>query len=234
MDMKNIYNHRILIINILLLFIFSPKISAQVSSIISGVHIGEAKEKNPLSISADLFSSESITGIFAAYRSFGQTEFTRGEMMITGNSASITIPGNVVQPPYIDYYFIINMKDGSTQTYPLGVEQGVVPLQIPVSAVSEKDKEIMILSPTVGEVMVQGEMLISISFIKASDKIDIPKTKIYLNNQDVTGGALFAGELVILNGDNIPQNSGLGSKLLKIEVFDKTATYIILFQEISK
>ena len=221
MDMKNIYNHRILTINILLLFIFSPKISAQVSSIISGVHIGEAKEKNPLSISADLFSSESITGIFAAYRSFGQTEFTRGEMMISGNSASITIPGNVVQPPYIDYYFIINMKDGSTQTYPLGVEQGVVPLQIPVSAVSEKDKEIMILSPTVGEVMVQGEMLISISFIKASDKIDIPKTKIYLNNQDVTGGALFAGELVILNGDNIPQNSGLGSKLLKIEVFDK-------------
>jgi hypothetical protein len=204
-----------------LLFIFSPQLSAQVSSIISKVHIGDAKEKIPLSISAELFSTESITGIFTAFRSFGQTEFTRGEMLITGNTASITIPGAVVQPPFIEYYLIISMKDGSSQTYPVGIEQGVVPLQVPVSGVSEKDKEIVILSPTVGETMTQSEMLISISFINASDKIDIPKTKIYLNNQDVTGGVLFAGDLLILSGDNIPQNLGIGSRLLKIDVYDK-------------
>ena len=204
--MKNLYNRRIIISIFILLFIFSPQLSAQVSSIISTVHIGDAKEKIPLSISAELFSTESITGIFTAFRSFGQTEFTRGEMLITGNTASITIPGAVVQPPFIEYYLIISMKDGSSQTYPVGIEQGVVPLQVPVSGVSEKDKEIVILSPTVGETMTQSEMLISISFINASDKIDIPKTKIYLNNQDVTGGVLFAGDLLILSGDNIPQN----------------------------
>jgi hypothetical protein len=219
--MKNLYNRRIIISIFILLFIFSPQLSAQVSSIISTVHIGDAKEKIPLSISAELFSTESITGIFTAFRSFGQTEFTRGEMLITGNTASITIPGAVVQPPFIEYYLIISMKDGSSQTYPVGIEQGVVPLQVPVSGVSEKDKEIVILSPTVGETMTQSEMLISISFINASDKIDIPKTKIYLNNQDVTGGVLFAGDLLILSGDNIPQNLGIGSRLLKINVYDK-------------
>jgi hypothetical protein len=219
--MKNLYNRRIIISIFILLFIFSPQLSAQVSSIISTVHIGDAKEKIPLSISAELFSTESITGIFTAFRSFGQTEFTRGEMLIAGNTASITIPGAVVQPPFIEYYLIISMKDGSSQTYPVGIEQGVVPLQVPVSAVSEKDKEIVILSPTVGEIMTQSEMLISISFINASDKIDIPKTKIYLNNQDVTGGVLFAGDLLILSGDNIPQNLGIGSRLLKIDVYDK-------------
>ena len=221
MDMKNFYNHRIIISSILLLFIFSSELSAQVSSIISVVHIGDAKEKNPLSISAELFSAESIIGIFAAHRSFGQTEFTRGEMLIAGNTASITIPGIDVQPPYIEYYLIINMKDGSSQTYPLNVEQGAIPLQIPVSGVSEKDKEIVILSPNAGEIMVQSEMLISISFIKASDKIDIPKTKIYLNNQDVTGGILLAGDLIILSGNNIPHNTGIGSRLLRIDVYDK-------------
>jgi len=210
------------ILSFLLFLGISSSISfGQISNIISAVKIGDAKELTPLSISADLYSSENVSMLSIAYRAFGESEFTKAEMLIAGNAASVTLPAKAIQPPYIEYYLIINLRDGSTQTYPQGIEQGVTPLQVAVSTFSQKDKEIIILSPIDGEIISVNELLISISFIKAPDNIDVAKTRIYLNNDDVTSLALFAGDLIVLSGENLESRFGLGSRLLKVDVYDK-------------
>lgn len=195
---------------------------AQASNYISSVRIGDAKEKTPLAITADLFSPESISQIDIAYKTFGKTEYVKREMLLTGSTASVTIPADEIQPPYLEYYIMINLKDGSTQTYPLGIAQGVAPLQIPISAISEKDKQILVLSPEPGEMLTQHDMLISISFVKAPDNVDISKTKIYLNDQDVSSYAVNAGDILIISGDNFPARLDFGALLLKVEVYDKS------------
>ena len=220
---------------ILCVFLFSllmiGKSFGQVSNIISSVRIGDAKEKMPLSISAELFTAENISIVSLVYRSFGQTEFKKTEMLIAGNTASVTIPADEVQPPYLEYYLSITLRNGTTQTYPLDIDKGVAPLQIPVSAYSQKDKEIFILSPSAGEILSVDELLISISFIKAPDNIDVNKTKIYLNGQDITSSALITGDLIILNGENLSGTVVLGAKLLKIDVYDKSGN---LYHSISR
>lgn len=219
---------------LMLLFIvgfYAEEEFGQVSSYVSSVRIGDAKEKTPLAITADLFFAESISQIDIAYKLFGKTEYQKREMLLTGNAASVTIPADEIQPPYLEYYLMISLKNGSTQTYPLGVEQGVAPIQVPISAISEKDKQILVLSPDDGEMLTQQDMLISISFVKAPDNVDIAKTKIYLNDQDVSSYAVNAGDLLIISGDNFPTQLGFGALLLRVEVYDKGGT---LYHTISR
>lgn len=201
--------------------IANVSIVAQVSNYISDVKVGKAKEKNPLSITAELISPENISEISLAYKPFGESEFIKMEMPIAGNSASATIPMDKVLPPYIEYYIILSLKSGEPQTYPIGISEGVTPLQISVSGISEKDKEILVLSPAEDETLSKDEQLISVSFVRAPEEIDIPKTKIYLNGKDVSELAVVAGDLIVLAGENIPVDFDGSSRNLKIDVYDK-------------
>lgn len=194
---------------------------AQVSNYISEVKVGTAREKSPISVTAELISAENILQITLAYKPFGESEFQKMEMPVTGNNASATIPNDKVLPPYIEYYLIINLKSGDPQSYPMGITEGVAPLQISVSGVSQKEKEILILSPNEDEAISVDEQLISVSFVRAPGNIDIEKTKFYLNGKNVSEYAVIAGELVVLAGENLPAEFDGSERNLKIEVFDK-------------
>lgn len=208
---------------VIVLFILNSQVNAQISNYISDVKIGSAKDKQPLVIGADLISPDAISSINIAVRSFGQNEFRFFEMLIAGTSASVTLSAELIQPPFIEYYLMISLKDGSSQTYPLGIEEGVSPLQIAVEGISVKDNEILVLTPSDGEIMTLEELLITVSFIRAPDKIDVSKTKIFLNNRDITGYALFTEDLIIITGENIEGlTTGIG--LLKIEIYENDGT----------
>lgn len=212
------------------ILLFNVNVAAQISSYISDVKIGDAKDKSPLTITADLITPENISSINLAVRSFGQNEFQKFDMLIAGSSASVTLPAEYVQPPFIEYYLLVSLKDGSEQTYPLGIQDGVSPLQIAVAGVSEKDNEIIVLSPTDGEIVSIEEMLISLSFIKAPDKVDVSKTKVYLNNNEISSSALIAQDLIIISGENL-DGIVTGAGMLKVEVYDNENS---LYHSISK
>lgn len=215
----------------LFIFLYTVSTYSQVSDYVSSLRHGDAKEKSPVTITAELMQIEQISAVNIAYKIFGENEYQKLEMLITGSSASVTLPQEAVIPPYIDYYLIIDLKDGTTRTYPEGIDQGVSTLQLAVSGVTEKDKEIIVLSPTEGEYLTHENLLISVSFVKAPSDVDVSKTKIFLNDADVTSLALFAGDLIVLSGESAEGSIPMGSSLLKIEVYDKEG---ILYHTISK
>jgi hypothetical protein len=218
--MKKINMLKSVLIFCLLLIANTEKVSGQISNIISSVQVGDAKEQMPLTISANLFSSENVSSINIAFRLFGQTEFRKTEMLIKGTTASVTLPAEAVNPPLIEYFLLISMKDGSQQTYPVGIQDGVPPLQIAVASFSEKDKEIIVLSPTVGEILLQHELVIAISFIKSPDFVDPLKTKIFINDEDYSSLGVYSGDIMILSGDNFSNQLKAGPGLLRIDVYD--------------
>jgi hypothetical protein len=206
---------------ILMLFTFMmcANIHAQMSNFISSVKTGDAKDKSPLTISADLISPEAISAINIAFRSFGENEYKKMEMLMAGISASGTIPGENIQPPFIEYYLIIDLKDGTSQTFPVDIEQGGSPVQVAVAGLSEKDSEIMVLSPADGETITSEDFLISVSFFKAPSNVEVSKTKIYLNGEDVSSKMLLAGDLIIISSENFDEIQ-TGAKSLKVEIYD--------------
>jgi len=204
------------------LFVFlCTVLQAQVSNYISEVKVGTAKEKNPITITAGLISAENILDISLAYKPFGESEYLKIEMPVTGNSASAIIPSDKALPPYIDYYLIINLKSGDPQTYPMGISEGVNPLQIFISGKTEKDKEILILSPDENETLAFDEQLISVSFVRAPASLEIEKTKFFINGKDVTEYAVIAGELIVLVVSNISIEFEGSERNIKIDVYDK-------------
>ncbi len=204
----------------ILIMILSSTLFAQASNYISNVRIGDAKEKTAIKIMADLTNYENISSLTLAYRPFGSTEFIRMDMIINGNTANATINEEYVLPPSLEYYIFISLKTGEPQTYPMGIEQGVTPLQITIQGVSQKDKEIIVLSPQAGEIFSEEDALISISFFNAPDNVDISRTKLFINDEDITSKALFAGDMVIVGSENIPIGFA-SSKVLRIDIFDK-------------
>ena len=207
------------------LFLFSSPVSAQqASNYVSNVSYETAIEGQNLTIKADLLQTSNIANITLAYKTFGQTEFVKREMEIVAMGAEVTIPAEDVTVPYLEYYLIIELRDGSIETYPYGIPDEGSPQQISVRALSQKDKEILLLSPARGELVTLSDLFISISLIKAPDSIDKAATKIFLDGNDITSMALFAGDLIIFYADNFPDAVSYGMHSLKVEVFNQDGT----------
>lgn len=208
---------------LLLVFFFSSvNITAQVSNVISSVTPETVKEGNQINVTAELIQPSVISRVNLFYMPFGGVEYEQTEMEIIGDKANAVIPQNEVLPPYISYYILVELTDNTTETYPLQFEEQGIPIQIEVLTKSEKDEEVIILTPAEGEVLPLADVFISVSLIKAGDKINPRATKVYLNDYDVSQYALFAGDLVLLYPENFEDLITTESYNIKVEAYDTT------------
>ncbi|MCX7797276.1 MAG: hypothetical protein N2249_01470 [Melioribacter sp.] len=223
--MKRIFTIKVktkIFLNLCLLSILTTFVYAQESEYILNIKTEEAKEKSPLTFIIDLISTENISSIELAYKFSNQTDFKEIELQILGTTATVTIPADEVKPPILEYYFILNLKDGSVKTYPPNVESNNSALQLAISSIERQKEDIMILSPSENEIVTPADLLISISFIKAGENIDINKTKILLNQVDITQHSLNANDLIVISGQNI-KNLKYGPAKIEIQLYDKDA-----------
>ncbi|MFA3782962.1 hypothetical protein ABRY23_07865 [Melioribacteraceae bacterium 4301-Me] len=210
------------IVRIAFLMLFCRSlVFAQIDEIITSVTIGNAIEKQPLSVTIQLRDNPNISSVFIAYKPFGQNEFIKKEMLITANNASILISADNIKPPFIEYYFIVEFKDGSTKTYPSGINQGESPFQVNVKTISVKDSGVIILTPNNEDEIVVDDFILSISFIKAADDVDINATKIFLNNVDFSSKAVKYGDLLLFNANDLLSAINFGNNIIRIEIYNK-------------
>lgn len=204
---------------------------AQASDRVTGVKYQQAIERKPLEIRAELINYLDIAQMNFAFKQMGQSEFIRREMTIQGNAALITIPGEYMIPPSLEYYITITLKNGSVETYPAGAPQAAPPLQISIAPVSEKDRQIILLSPEPGEMVITDELFVSLSFIKAPESVKIEATKIYIDNLDVSDKVILTGDLMIFSAVNFPNLIPQGGHNIKVEIYDKDGSvYHTIYQ----
>lgn len=211
-----------LLISIIL--IQSGSIFAQVSNTVSSISFGELKDGNSIDIKVSLLNPSAISRVQIVYKFFQDTDFRVREMEMVGDFANYQIAAEDVSTPMLTYYLIIEMKNGSRETYPLGVPDAARPIDLTVSTITEKDKEILILSPGSNETVSVNDLFISISLVNAPDTVDIKKTKIILNSIDISKDVLFAGDLLLYYPQNFEGSSQIGDQNLVIEVFDKAGS----------
>ena len=201
--------------------LFNADIYAQVSDYISRVEISNAKEGEPLVVNAVVLQPTAINKIDFVYRIFGQTEYTVREMNLVGANASVTVPANNILPPYVEYFIRIFLNSGKSESYPLGAPDLASALKVDIKPVSEKDKQILILSPQKGEITNLSDLLITVSLLRLPSSVNKEATKIYVDGKDVTSLVLFADDLLVLRPDNFEIPLKEGNHLLKINVYNK-------------
>lgn len=208
--------------NFILFFclVVSSNLFSQMSDYISKINLSDVKENNPISITAELMNAENILQLSLFYKGFGEADFKKVEMVISGTQANAVIPASDVNSSIIEYYFLIELRNGNKQFFPIGIDQGVAPFQIAIGIESQKAKEILVLSPDEGEIFTEEDFLISISFVRANEKVDINKTKIYLNNFDISSFALIDQDLIVVTSEQIKNINLLETTILEIKIYD--------------
>lgn len=193
--------------------------NAQVSTFISDVKTSSPRENQPLTFNFSLFQTSSIAKIVMYYKSVDDVEFNNVELLVEGNRASVTIPENLISAPEFQYYLNVVTTDGGMETFPISYSVDAVPLKIMIEAKSEKDREIIFLSPEPESNVPIDEFFISISLLRADDDVNKSATKIFLSNNDITQYALFADELILIAPMNLPFNVVSGINSIRVDLY---------------
>ncbi len=191
---------------------------AQVSTVISQINTGTAKEGEDLAVSVKLIQELNTSQVSFFYRVFGETDFRQTELAIHGNMADGIIKGTDVALPYLEAFFIVKTAVGE-ESYPLGAPTKSAPLQIKVNPKSTKDEEVIFLSPESNAVISPSEFLVSISLIRATASVDKAATRIFIDETEVTKYALFAEDLIIFSAENHGITFAGGNHVIRVDLY---------------
>jgi hypothetical protein len=209
---------RIILNSCILVFCFHALAFTQASDKVKSVAAGEAKEGEPVTVRIELLQSANITQVVLVYRPSGIDQYKEIEMVVSGASASVTIPASDVKAFDIEYYFKLIMPD-TTETYPRENPEAQA-LRIVIRPVDEKDKAIIFLSPEPGTSVTIEDLLVSISLVRAPSPVNKAATKLYIDDRDVTQFAVISEDLIVLSPENISPPLENGAHSVKVELFD--------------
>lgn len=199
--------------------LLSATLSAQVSPYVVDVKIPTASEKSPLSISVELTQNTQIRKIVLHYREFGKTEFKQMDMLLSGRTAVATIPAAALTPPSIEYYIGLQLADSKLATFPSESPE-INPLRIEVKEVDARDLEARFLSPEAGETLTAEDLAVAVSLMYVSNKVDVTRTRVYLDGVDVTSEAVITEDVVLYSPKNFDKPLNVGTHSIKIELRD--------------
>jgi hypothetical protein len=215
--------HKVLVASASLLFVL-PLLAAfaQVSPYVVEVKVPPASEQSPLTLSVQLTQNAQIQQVLLHYRQFGETEYKQIEMTLSGRMAVATLPAKAVTPPYIEYYIEMRLAEGATTAMFPSENPESNPLKINVKGIDPKDLEIRFLSPEAGETLTADDLVVAISLMYTSDKVDRSKTRLYFDGTDVTGEALLSDDVLLYNPKNFDKPLTLGAHSIRVELRDTT------------
>ncbi|HEY6952125.1 MAG TPA: hypothetical protein VI758_06935, partial [Bacteroidota bacterium] len=184
------------------------------------VNAPSAVAGKPQPISVELQQNAQVRRVTLRYRSFGETSFKGMEMLLSGNTATATISADVVLPPYVEYYFELQLDNG-TETYPVeGPEAN--PLQFTVKPSNPKDAEVRFLSPEPGETVAAEDLVIAVSLFYASDAVNRKATTLFVDDVNVTAQAVWSDDVLIYAPQNFQRPLNQGAHFIRVELRDTT------------
>jgi hypothetical protein len=204
-----------------LLFAAFMAAQAQVSSVVLRVNVPVVSQNQPLPISIEFTPSGNVERVILRYRGFGESEYRQQEMLLAGNTASLTIANQYVLPPYLEYYLLVQLSGGRSETYPIDNAEST-PLKATIKPVDPKALEVRLLSPEQGETVASEDLVVAVSLYYASDNVNRRATKINLNGVDVTSQAVFSDDVILYSPANFPRTLNLGVQFLRIDLYDKS------------
>ena len=193
-----------------LLFIFL--ISLSYTQIISHKIIKESNSETDIIIDALVsLDSEKIKDLKLYYKSENQINYLEQKMIYKGDGFYYAIiPGNYITSNKINYYILLELNNNQLYSFPY---QNPIskPMEIKINKINNKQKKVrsnqensqlQILSPLPNARVYKNDLLISLSYFKLRN-IDLDKTKVFLNNREITDKVTFNDNYFIYKPDFI-------------------------------
>ena len=203
-------------------FIFFSFLYAE---IIQHSHIVDSNSNTSIKVEVLINQSyDNIKKVTLFYRSENQIEFLELDMVHSKDNFFYSIiPGEYVTKNGINYYITLELKNNSLYSYPNENPKNN-PIKINIQEINTKSKTksklsnqgVQILSPIPDARVYKEDLLVSLSFFKLKN-INESKTKIYLNNRDITEKVTMYDSYFIYKPDFLVD----GRYNLKVVFYDK-------------
>ncbi len=204
------------------LFLFGAAAAAQISERITTVRSEPYQAGAPLRVSVDLSNTAGIEKIEIAYRLFGQRLYARRELALIGNTATVDLPAADIAPPLIDYFVAIYGTSGALlETYPPADPENH-PNQFQLRDEPVVPSSIIVLSPEAHERLNAEDVIISFSLLHADSSVDRHRTKVFLDDANLTSGAIIDDELVVVHPDQVSS----GEHSVRVELYDRDSNRV--------
>lgn len=182
-------------------------------------------ENTAFTLSVELLQGEQVEQAVLFYRLFGTSEFLPIEMIIKGNTLIGHFEAKNLIPPSIECFIKTINVSGIENIYPTLALETMNFIRIDVKKKIDQSGEIIILNPTQDEILTKDEFFLAFSILRLSERIDITKTKVLINDSDFSSLLQISDDLIF-----IPQNSfselNLGTNSFKILLFDNDGKII--------
>lgn len=181
---------------------------AQGQARIIHVPVQVATEGKPLTFEVTVEEApQGVEKVTLFYRKPGQYVYDYLETFVgEQNRYIITLDGIYLTRNGLEYYLLVELKDGSEISFP-EVAPATIPLEILVSPAEEvgalETPTVMIISPLEGETVTSEDLVIAVSLFDVADEIDISATKLLLDGRNVTPKAKVSLSLVSFVPDKI-------------------------------
>ena len=200
---------------------------AQLSTGVAEVSPSETFNNQQLTVRAELTQGAHPTQVFFLFRPFGELDFRRLEMDRVGSTASVSIGARSVSPPFIEYYIVLVDEGGRTEVYPLS--DAPDPLHTPpartgrivVRDQSISEEQIIFLSPEPFSTLLQDDILISISLLRADSSVERSHTRIFIDDAEVTDEAIVSGDIIVYAPENSSRVLTPGSHTVTVRLYNQ-------------
>ena len=166
------------------------------------------------------FNYNDISAFSIFYKTNNQEIYIKDELThLVNNNYSYTIRSNFLTDQYIEYYFLMEFKDATYQTFPREDPHNM-PLRVRIENVVQSefihksylDADITILSPLPNEEVFEDDLIISLSYYGMKD-LNLSASRILIDGKDFSLSASIRENNLIL----IPPKLSMGEH--KVEVY---------------
>lgn len=187
----------------------------------SPVKLVDRSMKLPLELSVTNFSGIPVREVRVFYRFTGEGRFRTQRLQNQGFSyfASVNLAG--AGSGMVEYYFQIRYMDQGMDAYPAGAPEGRV-FRAAVRQFRDYGDQIVIVSPDPGEQIFTSELVITASFARFADKVDVEKTKLYLDTWDLSRYLLKYEDFVSFAPRKVPT----GRHKIRLELYGSDGSLV--------
>jgi hypothetical protein len=201
---------------ILVLSLITNLSYGQQGEILNVVAASEPVENNTLSIKANVKSLSGITESILFYRNDLSSDFQQTDMSLDQTTMTLngTVPAGYVVSPYVEVYVRIEMRDGTSETYPSD-NPTENPVRLTVNQ-AESQREVLVISPERNQKMSINDLMIAASMLYAPDIVDRGKTQMFFDGVNVTADAVISGDIIVYSPSKFPMEIATGIHTAKI------------------
>jgi len=200
---------------------------AQISTGVAQVSPAETFSNQQLTVRAELMQGAHPAQIFFLFRTFGETDFRRLEMDRVGSTVSVSIGARLVSPPFLEYYIVLVEGTGNAQVYPLSDSPD--PLHTPPARTGRiivrdqniSDDQIIFLSPEPFSSLLQDDILISVSLLRADSSVEKSQTRMFIDDIEVTDEAIASGDIIVFAPDNSSLALNPGNHTVTVRLYNQ-------------